>query len=421
MNNSMNPRFALYHLPSKNPFVTMKVYFRTGPRYENLNDRGLSHVIEHIVSDSFEEKISKSSSLPRWVRSFSLDNFRASTHFEFCSYEVSIEKEAFWKSANALLDSFTPRKVSDSFLLKQKSIVASEAHESQQANGFSLAAKRLHFQGSALERRFDPNQKYLEKIKPNDVFQYWKQAYQSGNCAVLVSGNLTKSEILKLEKLFLKKLPIQTQNSLSLPEDFKIDLGKNILHISPDSLPGTSIEASFLRPTTKPYDILLAQFSMYLLGEYFEYQLREAKNILYSVNTNVIAGSDFSYNSLSLDSPASSLKVAQALYRCLKSFPRAITKDNFFRILENHNLALSKQVQNQGTFLCMLESFISLPTQSIPYKKADYLRLAKSLTFSDFQSFAQSLSRHFNISIAGKISKSSIKALAEKMGLAVVR
>ncbi|MEZ4156443.1 MAG: insulinase family protein [Candidatus Paceibacterota bacterium] len=414
----MNSWPTLIYLPSDNPFVTMKVYFRTGPRYESLRHRGLSHIIEHIVSDLFEKKLSRATRLPAWIRPFSLDTFSASTHFEFCSYEISIDQKNFWKSASSLISSFAPRKITNSFLSKQKKIVASEAHESMQANGFALAAQKAHFQGSSLERRFISNQDYLKDITANNVFDYWHQTYQARHCTVMISGNLTRNTLLRLKKLLVKSLPSQLE--MSLPDDFSIDLKRNILHLSQDSLPGTSIEASFLRPATKPYDILLAQFSMYLLVEYLEYQLREKLGILYSVKTDVISGSDFVYNSFALDSPSSPLETIQKLHKSLKSFPRIITKDVFSKALQNHNLALSRQAGDHNSFLRMLESFIPLSSSSIPSDKSEYLKIARSLKFVDFQIFAKSLSQHLNLSVAGKISKASAETLSRQLGLDII-
>ncbi|GAB6072600.1 pitrilysin family protein [Venenivibrio stagnispumantis] len=182
--------------------VAVQVWFGVGSIYENDQERGLSHFLEHMLFNG--TKYTKPGEIEFEIEKKG-GHINAATSFDFTYYHIEIA-DIFWKTALKYLYYMTTApSLSDDMVKKEKPIVLEELnrHLDDPKNllwdeYYKLAYKKTNYKHPVIGYR-----ETIENYTPELVRNYFYSHYTPNNTTVVVVGNINKDEVLnEIEKTF---------------------------------------------------------------------------------------------------------------------------------------------------------------------------------------------------------------------------
>jgi len=158
------PDIFLVKLPIKSDYVFLDISIPNSVFWENKNQIGISHLLEHYICESLFSKFEDKFSINGRV------NYRElNLHFEF-------KKSVFEKLSIPLLESVFNPKISEEILNKEKCVITDEISNSIKKTNhklFELSLKTAFENPERLKYSIIGNAKDIQEINGNVLSKFW--------------------------------------------------------------------------------------------------------------------------------------------------------------------------------------------------------------------------------------------------------
>ncbi|MGC8981562.1 MAG: M16 family metallopeptidase [Minisyncoccia bacterium] len=187
------------------PLTTILILVKTGTDYENRNNNGISHFIEHLFF-----KGTKNYPDPN-ILAVELDkigaDYNAFTSYEYTGYYIKTLPEFTEKGIELLGDMLMNPIFDEKEIEKERGVILEEikfVHDTPQYYIFDIGLKLLYGDQPAGWPILG-KESIIKRLKRKDILDYFLRQYTNNNMLIIVVGKFNKDKILKkLEKTFSK-------------------------------------------------------------------------------------------------------------------------------------------------------------------------------------------------------------------------
>lgn len=176
--------------------VALQVWFKVGSIYENYEEKGMAHFLEHMLFNGSEKY--PYGEIDKRVEELG-GNINAGTSKEYTFYHIEIAKP-YWKEAIELLYQLTQKPLlSEDMIQKEKPIVIEELKRGKDNPSTLLWEEFEKLSYKVSPYRF-PIIGYEETIKSftrNALLKFYRNFYQSKNMYIVVVGDVDPTEVRK--------------------------------------------------------------------------------------------------------------------------------------------------------------------------------------------------------------------------------
>lgn len=176
--------------------VSLQVWFSVGSVYENDNERGLSHFLEHMLFNG--TKYTKPGEIEFEVEKKG-GIINAATSFDFTYYYIEIG-DLYWKQMlKYLFYMTTAPTLSEEMIKKEKPIVLEELnrHLDNPKSHLWDTYNKLAYKVSNYKHPVIGYRETIEKFNEKLVKGYFNKHYYPKNTYIVVVGNVDKDEVIK--------------------------------------------------------------------------------------------------------------------------------------------------------------------------------------------------------------------------------
>ncbi len=197
------------------PYVksfSLGFWYNTGSRYENINNNGISHFIEHMLFKGTRKRTAKQisdeiESVGGYLNAF--------TSKENTCYYARGLAENFKKSYIVLSDMIQNPLFKDYHIKKEAGVVVDELHDIEDNPEELIFDKfeEMIFEGNTLSFPIIGTEKNISAFDSADLHKFHQARYKAKNLIVAVSGSVRHEEVVKLtQKYFNTKKYISNGN-----------------------------------------------------------------------------------------------------------------------------------------------------------------------------------------------------------------
>jgi predicted Zn-dependent peptidase len=190
-----------------NPTVTVMVLVETGSKYENKNNNGLSHFLEHMCFKGTAKRPST------FIIASELDSIGAKsnafTNTEYTGYYAKAEHRYLPKILDVVSDIYLNPTFPEQELNKEKGVVIEEInmYEDLPHHKVAEAFEKLLYGDQPAGWPIIGNKNNIKKMTRNDLLQYRKDHYVASATVVVVSGSINEKEVIKEVKKTFANIP----------------------------------------------------------------------------------------------------------------------------------------------------------------------------------------------------------------------
>ena len=171
--------------------------FNAGTLYENNDENGIAHLIEHLIFAGTKKR-------NKFQIRNELDNvntiFNAETTITKTRFYIKNIKEYFESGFDVMMDILQNSVFSANNIEKEKSIVKDEIIRYKDINTdvISEATRYAYFNGTGYEKSILGTNESLDKITRKQILNFYKSRYTPNNLIVSFAGNITLKEAKNL-------------------------------------------------------------------------------------------------------------------------------------------------------------------------------------------------------------------------------
>ncbi|BDU50770.1 M16 family metallopeptidase [Haliovirga abyssi] len=176
--------------------ATIGIYAITGSKYENYEEKGISHLLEHMLFKGTSRRNAKEISED-------IDNvggkINAYTSKEVTAYYVSIVNTYLNLAIDVLADIYTNSTFPEEELEKEKKVVIEEIrmYEDIPEEKIHEINSRFVLNKSNLGLPIAGSEESVTNISRELLKKYWEDRYTKDNTVISVVGNFNKEEVIK--------------------------------------------------------------------------------------------------------------------------------------------------------------------------------------------------------------------------------
>jgi predicted Zn-dependent peptidase len=270
--------------------VSISLRVLAGSSYEQPDEMGVAHFLEHIVFDG-TEKYPTTTELNMLIEE--RGGFRnASTNKETVEYMVKVLKEDTETACEYLSELVTRPLIKEDAILKQKKIIEQEINRYKadpEKYSDRLIYKTL-FPTSRLGVLNTGDVENVKSITREKIIGYMERTHVAKNMAIAISGDITVEEITKLAKKYFphvlsgKKIEAVRAIESPLPNPL-VEIRDMPLSYLTVGYPGFYVEDVHKYAADLLYNILFRGKGSRLVSE-----IREKRTLSYFVNGSNICG-----------------------------------------------------------------------------------------------------------------------------------
>ncbi len=176
------------------------VYFdmavKVGSRYENKNNNGVSHLVEHLLRKKAINSLKKHP----WIKHYIDNNFRAYSMKDRTNYEIKAHKDDIVISIQSLSKILKSPNITQKDIETEKKIILEEILENKDESAYiyTKLIEKLYYKNNPLGFQILGSKNSISKITLNDVNNLIKEYYQPENIILTVSGDVNHKKLIKL-------------------------------------------------------------------------------------------------------------------------------------------------------------------------------------------------------------------------------
>lgn len=281
-------KIILNHMPDAKTTM-VEAYISSGYINENEENEGISHLLEHVLIDSWD-KCGKLGCSDYWKKKGVLTN--ASTGQTTVQYYIHGLAKDHIEMIDYITSITLKPKISKFLIKKEAKAVFNELliHAAHPMMDLYHLLNNMLFRLSGLQLQDDIKLqiKNLKTFNVDNLNSWIKKFYGSGNIIFVISGKYTKKKVLSLLKKNLTKVnPIKIIPKYS--DIFKP--GLDIQFLKNNKIDNTNILLAFHSPIyQKDPEIFYIDFFKEFIGSgvtsFIMSELREKKNLIYNVTVD---------------------------------------------------------------------------------------------------------------------------------------
>ncbi|KKP69194.1 MAG: Peptidase M16 domain protein [Candidatus Moranbacteria bacterium GW2011_GWE1_35_17] len=183
--------------------ATVMVMVGVGSRYENDEERGLSHFIEHMMFKGTKKRANTQ------IIANELDaiggEFNAFTGKTSTAYYAKSDAKHLDKTLDVISDMFLNSKFDTKEINKERGTIIQELnmYEDMPMRSVDDVFEGLLYGNQKLGRQIIGTKETIGSVKRNDFINYIKRFYISGDTVVCIAGKIDENKLIrKIEKLF---------------------------------------------------------------------------------------------------------------------------------------------------------------------------------------------------------------------------
>ncbi len=302
---------------------TILVMFKTGSKYENRKNSGLSHFLEHMFF-----KGTKKRPTTRDI-SGELDSigaeFNAFTGKEYTGYYIKSQKEKFDVAIDVLSDMLMNSKFEQEEINRERGVIIEELnmYENNPLMHIEDIFESCLYGDTPAGWETIGFKESILKLNRKDFLNYYQSQYGPNGSAIFVAGNFSETKLVKnLEEKFSRFKKNKYKNKIKLVEKQK----EPSLKIKNKKTDQITLSLGFRAfPSGHKDERVLKLLSIILGGSMSSrlfIELRERRGLAYYVRSGVELYSDSGYISVQAGIPKNkleeSIRVILGEYRKLK-------------------------------------------------------------------------------------------------------
>ncbi len=182
--------------------VSIGVWINAGSEYENADNSGISHFLEHMLFKGTENRDAQQ--IAAEMDSIG-GNLNAFTAKECTCFYAKVLDEDLETAVDMLSDLLLHSKFDPEQLEREKGVVCDEifmTEDSPEDLVFEVSSSKF-FEGTTLERPILGTADSVNSFEQKDLFDYMKQHYSAENMVIACAGSFNEDELFGLlEKYF---------------------------------------------------------------------------------------------------------------------------------------------------------------------------------------------------------------------------
>jgi predicted Zn-dependent peptidase len=194
--------------------ISLEIWVRTGSRYENKENNGISHFIEHMHFKGTNKRSAKTiaeefDSIGGYLNAF--------TGQEFTAYVARVLKEHLPLSIDIMSDILLNSLYDDEKIENEKEVILQEIALLNDTPD-SLTVDNIHkaaFPDQELGLNILGEHENVKKIDKKGLLNYHNQYYTGSNIIIVAAGNLEHDNLVKLVSSNFNKLNKGNKNNFS--------------------------------------------------------------------------------------------------------------------------------------------------------------------------------------------------------------
>ena len=186
--------------------VSLGIWVRVGSRYENAENNGITHFIEHMLFKGTEKRSAKM--IAEEVDGMG-GQINAFTAKEYTCYYIRVLDENLAQGMDILADMLLKSRFAQSDIDKERSVIEEEikmyadAPDELANDLFNALVWQNHPLGRPILGTYDS----LEKIDREALLKYMQEMYTGSNIVIAAAGSIEQDELVELAKKYFAALP----------------------------------------------------------------------------------------------------------------------------------------------------------------------------------------------------------------------
>jgi len=229
-----------YCLPATHS-VCISLYVKSGSIYENVDNNGISHLLEHLHFRKLgtltqEELFDKTDLLGTTLC--------AETGQEYTRYYIKVFPTRFIECLQLFVNIMIFSNWTDEELEAERSLILDEMRTSDSNSPFSKAARLLLWRNHPLSFPVIGNERSLSSLTLNDVVNFKKEHYTKEKMAIVITGNFNEPEIINANQL-LSGVVLESNTSIFIKPQLITCSRKPDIKILNENTPNTDVCLNF--------------------------------------------------------------------------------------------------------------------------------------------------------------------------------
>ena len=184
------------------PTIAILLLVKVGSRFENSDNNGLCHFIEHMMFKGTKRRPT-ALDISKELDGIGAE-FNAFTNKEYTGYYIKADASYLPLAVEVLSDMLLHSKFDAREIAKEKGVIIEEInmYKDNPLMYVDDLLEQLMFKGNALGYSIAGHKKNIKAIKRQDFLDYYKGFYQSQNMVLALAGNYKSSAPSLLEEKF---------------------------------------------------------------------------------------------------------------------------------------------------------------------------------------------------------------------------
>jgi zinc protease len=352
----------LIYPDTNSEIVSCQIWYKVGSYYEPENLTGISHLLEHMAFKG--SKNFPKNSYSETVRALGgIDN--AFTSEFFTAYWADVGKDYYEIVLKMEADRMVNLTLAEKDFESEKRVVMEERRLGENTpysslwEGFSLISYFLH----PYRQPVIGWMPVLERIKREDLVNWYKTYYQPNNALIMLAGNIKIDEALKKIKKYFGKIKSKGKIKERFTFDFPLTGERKIVIRKEVTTPMMIIGFKTCSPKDSDYYPLEVLEWLLLRGKtaYLYQKLVNEKNLLISISggSDIQKDTGIFYFFLTAEDSTKLFLAAEEIYKELENIGQEKLKEEDLKRIKNRVLAeyifAKERVRNMGFALASFE------------------------------------------------------------------
>lgn len=264
--------------------VSIGIYVKTGSKYENRGEEGISHFLEHIL---FKGTKTRSAMMISEEIDDVGGHINAFTSKETTGYYVTILSEHIEKAVEILSDIYLNSTFPEEEIEKEKKVVIEEIRMYEDIPEEKIHDENSEFvlQGSGAANPVLGTEESVNSLTRDSIINYWKERYTTDNMAVAVAGNFKEDELITLLEKYLGSLKSK-KSDREYNKNFNLMSGEKLINKETNQvhLCFNTRGVSFLDKEKYILSIISSVLGGNMSSRLFQ-KIREERGLAYSIYT----------------------------------------------------------------------------------------------------------------------------------------
>lgn len=271
---------------SSTHIASIQVWVKTGSLHETESERGLAHVLEHMVFKGTESLGPGEMALK--IEAFGGD-VNAYTTFDRTVYYANLPSGSLASGAEVLLDSLINPTFDEQEFSKEKEVILEEIKRGLDNPSSKIGYKLFEsaYLGSEAARPVIGDAETVSSFTRDDLLSFHSRWYVPNNMTVVVAGNFDVSEVFDLIKKFFAGRPKNRDLKKFVTPELQFTSGPGVeVHLLKDDHKNHRVEIALPGTELESFDSAMLDLAAFALGSGDSSRL--VKNLKHE--SNLVAG-----------------------------------------------------------------------------------------------------------------------------------